>query len=575
LLTTAAGIPRSGSENIPSQSGLKQLLPILCIVGMYLFFALYRLGWADLSPDEGRYGLVAVNILTDHKQLAILSEDPLGGPGTKPFMYAVSLASSVLLFGKNEFALRAASVVALLAAGLILFAVVDSCLGDRTLSVLMLFFFLLNPWTISYARTAMPEPTLVFWGCFSLFAGVRFVKTRSLIWALACGLGLGLAFLTKLWLVLPFAVAAIVFFAAMWISGPRGRIAAAALISCAGFMLAAASHLFLVLHWTPADFGHWFRLYFIVSLSNRAAGHGEDPVMWFHPWWFYLGALFKATFFALPLVYFAIYTLIRRRQHALIVVLAAMLSPFLILSLFTVKQSSYAYPAFPALAFLLAYGTLAAVRTRPLNALVVATLLSAATALFFFIAAVITLPQLCLIGGLYSLYIAASFASERYRLVSGVALAGVALAAMLAADTLAVRASLQHRTYYRNLASYVRPLVAHSAPQAVVFQAPEFPSLEFYLFRTGEYWQTYYFHESYTDFLDQLKKGDKAFYVVDPTGKLYGGKISTDELNALHKYAEDETPAIERVIGRKLRVQVFVSQAWTRQHTNAALAQRP
>ena len=574
MLTDLAGIPRSQPENVRSQRNSKRLLTTLCIVGAYLLFALYRLGWADLTPDEGRYGLVAGNILTDHKQLAILSEDPLGGPGTKPFMYAVSLAGSIQLFGKNEFAPRLVSVAALLGAGLILFALVDSCLDDRRLSTLALFFFLINPWTITYARTAMPEPILILWGSLGVFAAARFVKTQGLIWAFACGLALGFAFLTKLWLILPFAITSCLFFAAMWTSAPRQRIAAALLISLFAFLLASASHLLLVIRWTPADFGHWLQLYFIESLASRAGGEGHDPAMWFHPWWFYLAGLFKATFFGLPVLYFAIYRLMRRRQHAVVAVLAAMLSPFLILSLFRVKQTSYAYPAFPAVAFLLAHGTLAAVRNGHLKSLMAATILSAATALFFFSVGVFTPTELCLIAGIYSLYIIASLAVEKYRLVTGVAVAGSALAAMLAADIVTVRTSLQHRTYYREVAAYLRPLVAHSAPQAVIFRAPEFPALEFYLFRTGEYWQTYYFHESYEEFLNQLKSGAKAFYVVDPTGTLYGGKVSAEKLSALRQYATDETSQVERATGRKLGLQVFVSQAWALQHAEAAVLRR-
>lgn len=198
-------------EETPSPRSWKLLLSILAVVGVYLVFALYRLGWADLGPDEARYGLAAVNILTDHKQLAVLSEDPLGGPGSKPFMYAASLADSIFLLGQNEFALRVVSVVTLLAAGVVLFALVDGCLDDRRLSILTLFFFLVNPWTITYARTAMPEPTLVFWGSLGVLAAARLVKTQRLIWAVACGLGLGLAFLTKLWLVLPFGITQLCF----------------------------------------------------------------------------------------------------------------------------------------------------------------------------------------------------------------------------------------------------------------------------------------------------------------------------------------------------------------------------
>jgi 4-amino-4-deoxy-L-arabinose transferase-like glycosyltransferase len=573
LLTALAEIWRDTPDHFRPPRSTKQLVAMLVVVGVYLLLALYRLGWADLGPDEARFGVAAVNLMTDFRQLAILSEDPLGSPGSEPFVYAVCVAASFRALGKNEFTLRVVSVAALLGAGLLISAAVAAFVADQWLSVLTLVFFLLNPWTISYARTAMPEPTLVFWGSLAVFTAVRFSKTRSPGWAFACGMALGLAFLTKVWLVLPFAVAALIIFSGMFIFGPSHRTLVAALVAFCAFIVTSSSHLLLVLWLAPVDLQYWLHHYFGYALASRAAGQGYDPAMWFHPWWFYLAGLFKATFFGLPVVYLAIYTLIRRGERDLVAVLAAMLSLLLILSLFRVKQTSYAYPAFPAVAFLLAYGTLVAVRTRPVTALVVATVLSAATASFFFSLGVITPTELYLIGGLYSLYIIASLATEQYRLVIGVAVAGSALTAMLAADIVAVRTSLQHRTYYREIAAYLHPLVAHSAPQTLVFQAPEFSSLEFYLFRTGEYWQTYYFHESYDAFLDQLKRGGEAFYVVDPAGTVYGGKISTEKLDALHQYAMDETSQVERAIGRKLRLQVFVSSAWSHQHSQTDFVQ--
>jgi 4-amino-4-deoxy-L-arabinose transferase-like glycosyltransferase len=573
LLTGLVEIRHRSLEQTGSARSWKPLLTILAVLGVYLVFALYRLGWADLAPDEGRYGLAAVNILTDHRQLAVLSEDPLGEPGSKPFMYAASVAGFIIIFGKHEFALRLVSAVALLAAGLVLFALVDSCVDDRRVSILTLFFFLLNPWTISYARTAMPEPTLVLWGCLGVFAAARFVQTQRLIWALVCGLGLGLAFLTKLWLVFPFALTSTVLLAGMWAPGQTRRIAAAVSVMAFAFLLASASHLLLVLWWTPADLSHWLRYYLFVSLSSRLAGQDQDPTMWFHPWWFYLAGLFKATFFALPVFYLAIYTLVRRGERILVAVVTAALSPLLVLSLFTVKQTSYAYPAFPAVAFLLAYGTLAALRNRIEAALIIATVLSAATALFFFVLGVIRSQELSLIWGLYLLYIIASITTERYRRLSAAVVAASALVAVMGADLLAVRTSLQHRTYYRELGAYFRPSLALTPPRRVIFQAPEFSVLEYYLFRTGEYWQTYYFHETYDDFVTNLKRGTKAFYVVDPTGTLYGNKVSSDKLKALQAYAIDVTLRVERAVGRKLGLQVFVSSAWAHQQSETAFSQ--
>ena len=302
----------------------------------------------------------------------------------------------------------------------------------------------------------MPEPTLTLWGCLSLFTAVRFSKALTLSWAFACGMTLGLAFLTKVWLVLPFAMAALVIFGGMFIFGPRHRTLIATLVASLirpHILIAFPAHTLVGTRRPTVLATPLLRLR--TGLTCRRAR--TDPAMWFHPRWFYLAGLFKATFFGLPVVYLAIHALIRQRQRAVVAVLAAMLTPFLILSLFRVKQTSYAYPAFPAVAFLLAYGTLVTVRSRPVTSLVVATVLSAATASFFFSLGVIAPTELYLIGGLYSLYMITSFAADKFRFVTSVAVAGSGSLAMLAADIVAFRTSLQHRTYYRELAAYFRP----------------------------------------------------------------------------------------------------------------------
>jgi 4-amino-4-deoxy-L-arabinose transferase-like glycosyltransferase len=548
----------------------RKFLAAICVVAIYLAFGLYKLGWRDVDGNEAAYGVAALNILSDHRQLAVLSEQPMGVPGSKPFLYAASLAGCFSLFGKNEFALRSVSLVALLGAGLLLFSAVDTYFDDQWLSILALFFFLLNPWTITYARFAMPETVLVFWGSFALFAAVRFSKTMNLLWAVVCGLGLGLAFLTKLWLVLPFGLACLVIFAAMFAEAPKRVVAVGASLAAFVAILASTSHLLLVLWQAPEVFRHWLYLYFIESFSSRITGEGHDPAAWFHPWWFYLAGLFKASFFGLPAVYLAVGDMVRSDKRHLLALLAAMLSPFLILSLFAAKVTAYAFPSFSAVAVLLAYGALLLFRSRFGKGLVPAAVFSMATALIFFAVGTITAKELGLITALYLLYVIAALSPAGYKVVAGVTVTGAALAAMLIADVAAVRTSRGHRTYYRELAAYFRPSLAGYAPQAVVFQAPEPDALAFYLFRSGQSWHTYdwqryvpeaqrYYEDSDEEFVKKLKKGTLAFYVVDPTGKLlYASKVSPETLNALHQYAVNVTPQVETAIGRSIPLEVFV-----------------
>jgi len=179
----------------------------LLVLCAYFTFAFVKLGSSEVGIDEGRFGVSAMNILSDSHQLATVSEDPLGQPGTKPYGYPVLLAASLWALGKTEFAVRAVNVIVLVVGALFLYGFVALVQSDQTLALPTFALFLLNPGTLTYARTSMPEPLVVAAGCLSLFCAAKFVTKKSLPWAAACGFALGFGFLSKMWLVLPFALA--------------------------------------------------------------------------------------------------------------------------------------------------------------------------------------------------------------------------------------------------------------------------------------------------------------------------------------------------------------------------------
>lgn len=537
-----------------------QTVAFFLILAVYGCFALYHLAWADLDTDEGRYGLVGCNILSDYHQLAILSQEPLGSSGNQPFMHAMSLIPSLLVFHSAEFGLRLVSVLALLGAAILVYFTVES-LGEKPISLLTLLFMLLNPWTITYAHVTAQEPVMTFWGCFAVFAAYRFSRSATFGWAALCGLTLGFCFLTKLWLCCPFALACVALVIARLLSDRSWQALTGGLAALLILVLTSVSHLLLVALWTPGALRHWLNIYFVYTLSSRVAGPGYDPVMWYRPWWFYLAGVFKAMFFGLPLLLFGLGTLSRRANVGVLAVVAAMLSPLLICSLARVKETIYVYPAFPAIAFLLAYGCVVAFRESPRKRLSVSVAMSIFIALLFLRCGVLTSRQAAAIAGLYLFYEVAILLVGRLRVVGFASIAFAASVTLLLTNALALRISLGRRTYYREIARYFSPTVASYRAQAVIFQAPEFPAMEFYLFRSGQYWQTYYFHESYEEFLDKLKKKVMVFYLVDPKGELYGGKISAPKLQALQQYADDDTARVEKAIGESIPWRIFVPQA--------------
>jgi hypothetical protein len=123
---------------------------------------------------------------------------------------------------------------------------------------------------------------------------------------------------------------------------------------------------------------------------------------------------------------------------------------------------------------------------------------------------------------------------------------------------MAVRRTLEHRTYYREIAEYFKSSLSSLSPGKVAFVSPEFGAISFPTFRTGQYWQTYYFHEDDAAFERDLMDRRQVFYVVDPSGKLYGGQPSPGEWQALQEHAREITPKVEAFIGHRIALRIFV-----------------
>ncbi|MBK5295257.1 MAG: glycosyltransferase family 39 protein [Acidobacteriia bacterium] len=548
-------VPAAHTRAIPA------VAVIALAVATYCVLAFFRLGSFDLATDEGRFGLSGANILLDYHQLATVSEGPLGKAGTKPYFYPLTLAMSIAFLGHTEVAVRSVNGIVLLVAAFLLYGAARLLLRDHTAALLAFVFFLLNPGTITYARAALPEPLTVCCGCAALWATARWNERRQLAWAAFSGVMLGLGFVTKIWLVLPFVLACgTVYLVAFWRKKDGLTILSAA-VWLASLATVSASHILLVVLLTPTDLAHWVNLYSGISLNSRFAGAGYDPDMWYRPWWFYPAAAFKATFFGLPLLLLGCVAVARRRDAGLALLIIALVTPLALFSIMRVKQASYIFPVLPGLMMLIALGCLRLFQCPGRGEIALAFLTSAAAALFFFTRGVFGTRELAAMAGIYFVFLAAAFMpARRLRLVRGTVLAA-ALGAMLLADVVAVKGTLQHRTGFREIASFFRSQLEHDDAREVSFIAPEFPSMEFYTFRRGEYWQTFYFHKSDDAFLSDLKSGAQIFYVVDRSGALYGGKISPERLAALAMHAKDVTPEIEKYAGRPLPVQVFVPAA--------------
>jgi len=534
-------------------------IAIIATLLVYAALALYHLGKPDLEADEGRYGTSALNILHDYRQIAIVSPDPGGVPwSTWPYAYPVELAGSILLLGKNEFALRLVNVVLMVLTALCVYRLAALLLKDRNLGLLAFGLFLLNPATIAYARSVMAEPSVVFWGCAGMVAAASYRGSGRSLYAVLSGAALAIGFLSKLWLILPFGAAVALLLLSRASTSTLGKTIRDAVIGFAVFIIVAGSHLLLLRALSPQNLSIWLATYFQGAAATRAGGAGYDPNLWYKPWWFYFGALFKGVFFGLPLLFLGIADLIRRRRLVVLGCAAWLVGPVFVLSAFKVKEAAYISQAYPALALLMACGVVPFFETAQPAQIALSTLASIALAGFFFFVGVVTKAQCAMMLALYVLYLAAAPSKlfrPQWRKRAAVA---AALATLLLADAVVVKRHLSHRTNYREVAEYFKPRVGPLQPGSIVFVSPEFAAIGFYLFRPGEYWETFYFHKSDEQFKNELEHGDRLFYVVDPSGTLYGGKFKPEWATLLAQNTRDITAEVEQAAGTKIGLRVLV-----------------
>ncbi len=549
------------SQNPGSKSGGLSLgrIAVIATLLAYAALALFQLGKPDLDTDEGRYGISALNILNDYHQIAIVSPEPGGVPwSTWPYMYPTEIAGSILLLGKTEFAVRVVNVALMLLTAVCIYRLALLLLKDQSTAILAFCLFLLNPATIAYARSAMAEPSVVFWGCAAMVAAASYRGSGQPGYAALSGMVLGLGFLAKLWLILPFGAAVALLLLARLPEGKVGNTVRDVAVGLVAFLIVAGSHLLLLRLLSPENLAIWLSTYFKASASTRVGGAGYDPAMWYKPWWFYFGALFKGVFFGLPLLFLGIAELIRRRQYLVLGCVAWLVGPAFVLSLFKVKEAAYVSQAYPALAILMACGLPPFLETAQPVHIALSAFVSIALAAFFFAVGVVTRTQFLMMLTLYLLYLAAAPARLILPGCRKCTAVAAALATLLLTDAVVVQRHLSRRTHYREIASYFKPRVGPLRPGMVIFTSPEFPALGFYLFRQGEYWETFYFHKGDAQFRDELEHGDRLFYVVDPSGTLYGGKFKPEWEALLAQNTHDVTAEIEQAAGTKIGLRVLV-----------------
>lgn len=479
--------------------------------------------WLVLSPpgrndlaggDEGYYGTMARNVLASRAQLVSPSLSPLGPPGDKPPLYPLLIAPFVRAWGPVPAAVRALSspCAAVIAGGT--GALVGMAAGPWT-AVFAAALLATLPWFADASRGAAAELPLTAFATLALLAIA--IEPRSRARAALAGAALGLAFLCKLWLVAPAALAALAMVAR------RDRRAPGVAFALVGTALAVgAAHLVAVGLFAPNAFAHWRYIYLGRSLAERVSGEGYADY-WRLPPGMYVALATRALGLVLPFVAIGAENAWRRRAEPVPRALLVWSAGLALLSVFRIKSGGYAYVVMPAWAALAALGVDAVARgVRPSPWPLVA-------------GAVLTSPLVSPWGaqGLPTIAWAATWAAggtlawctRRPRLPAGKLAAAWALLALgLGTWRSALRlAAPYHTPGYARVAAAIAPRLAGVAPDEACFVAPEVPTFDYHLFRTGQYWATPMNPWSEARARAVRADGRLRVFVVDPTRSFYGG----------------------------------------------------
>ena len=495
---------------------MKRLLPLLCVLAVSAL-------WLALSPpaandliggDEGYYGTMARNVLASREQAVSTSLSPLGLPGDKPPLYPLMIAPFVNAMGAVPAAVRAPSALCAVVVAWAIGALTAGAAGAAGALAASLLLVTL-PWFADSSRAAAAELPL------TAFASVSLVwlatDPRSRARAALAGVLLGLAFLCKLWLVAPAALAA----AAM--TAGRDRASLGSLAVLAGTALGVASlHLAAVALVAPQWSQHWLYIYMGRSLTERIAGEGYADY-WRQPAGLYWATVTRAFALVLPLVAAGVAAAWRRRAEPVPRALLVWAAGVLLLSCFRVKSGGYAYVAVPAWAGLAALGAVAWARGErtPWRVLAAGALATSPLVAFWQADG----PPLTLWAVVWGAAFALAFVTRARSSTSRV----LVTAWMVIAIGLGTARSAQrlaapfHTPGYERIAQVVAPLVAGLPPPARAVIAPEAPVFAFHLFRSAGYWGTPITPWTPERFAELRADTVTRVYIVDPSQRFYGG----------------------------------------------------
>ncbi len=365
------------------------------LVGVFLLLYVLPLGVRPLViPDETRYAeipremLASGDWLVPHLNgLRYFEKPPLGY-----WLNAVSIG----LFGENAFAIRLPSAIAAGLTALLLFLWARRWTGENAAPLLATAVFLLSFEVMAVGVFCVLDSVLSLFMTATIVASdlaceQRTRRTRMILLVLA-GVACGMAFLTKGFLALVVPVVVIVPFA-FW----QGRLKTCLRMAWVPLMAAFLVMLpwSILVHWREPDFWRYFFWVEHIERFTSPRG-GQHP----EPFWFYVPFLIGGAMPWTPLVGPIVQGLRRADWSAPMVRLAIcwLAFPFLLFSASSGKLGTYILPCFPPLAFLIAIGVLACLRTSDTKGLVTGAwvlMVGAGLLLLALVVALFAVPGMC------------------------------------------------------------------------------------------------------------------------------------------------------------------------------------
>jgi dolichol-phosphate mannosyltransferase len=383
-------------------------------------------------------------------------------------------------------------------------------LVDRRAGMYTALLMATSPAVLSAFRHIEFEPVLTAFCAAGAYAFVHGLWNKRLSSCVLGGALLGLGFLTKMWLIIPYAFALLAFCvveaAAVRQSGASAGLRKSVAVALLGFAVTACAHLLFVAAKSPADLPHWISSVYLGIFSGEGitgsklsgigvyAEHRRGA-------FYYPLVLYRDHFFLFPLCLFGIGELLRQsrpRVGRVLAMVVGALGALVVLSVPAYKEPRYVLAVVPWLYVLsgLAVSALgqAADKLRPANTAIVRAVIALCwlSTLLVAIASFAQWQGLAVSGryavahalGMLLCVVAGELWLRKAKLVAVIGgLCALGLLAFALADARDKSAAPE-----AELAQLLQPHLTAAAPAYPSFVATDHAQLQGYLERTGIGW---------------------------------------------------------------------------------------